>query len=51
MDNIAKRLGTLTVKAGEQVLAQVPLVAEQAVRRLGWSDLFIMIFKQVAMAQ
>ena len=46
-----QRLGTLTVKAGEQVLAQVPLVAEQAVRRLGWSDLFIMIFKQVAMAQ
>ena len=44
-------LGTLTVKAGEQVLAQVPLVAEQAVRRLGWSDLFIMIFRQVAMAQ
>ena len=46
-----QRLGTLTVKAGEQVLAQVPLVAEQAVRRLGWSDLFIMIFRQVAMAQ
>ena len=46
-----QRLGTLTVKAGEQVLAQVPLVAEQAVRRLGWSELFIMILRQVAMAQ
>ena len=46
-----QRLGTLTVKAGEQVLAQVPLVAKDPVERLTWKDLFMRIFRQVAMAQ
>ena len=46
-----QRLGTLTVKAGEQVLAQVPLVAKQAVERLSFGDLFVRIFKQLAMAK
>ena len=45
-----QRLGTLTVKAGEQVLAQVPLVAKRGVERLTWTDLFVKIFRQVAMA-
>ena len=45
-----QRLGTLTVKAGEQVLAQVPLVAKAAVERLTFGDLFVKIFRQVAMA-
>ena len=45
-----QRLGTLTVKAGEQVLAQVPLVARQTVERLSFGDLFVKIFRQVAMA-
>ena len=45
-----ERLGTLTVKAGEQVLTQVPLVAKEAVERLTWGDLFVKIFKKVAMA-
>ena len=45
-----QRLGTLTVKAGEQVLAQVPLVAKEAVERLSFGDLFVKIFRQVAMA-
>ena len=46
-----QRLGTLTVKAGEQVLAEVPLVAAEGVERLSWGDLFVKIFKQVAMAK
>ena len=46
-----QRLGTLTVKAGEQVLTEVPLVAAEAVERLSWGDLFVKIFKQVAMAK
>ena len=46
-----QRLGTLTVKAGEQVLAQVPLVAKDPVERITWKDLFMRIFRQVAMAQ
>ena len=46
-----QRLGMLTVKAGEQVLAQVPLVAKRGVERLTWADLFVKIFRQVAMAK
>ena len=46
-----QRLGTLTVKAREQVLAEVPLVAAEGVERLSWGDLFVKIFKQVAMAK
>ena len=46
-----QRLGTLTVKAGEQVLEQIPLVAEEAVERLTWGDLFARVLKQVCMAR
>ena len=46
-----QRLGTLTVKAREQVLAEVPLVAAEGVERLSWGDLFVKIFKQVAMSK
>ena len=45
-----QRLGTLTIKAGEQVLAQVPLVAKEPVERLSFGDLFVKIFRRVAMA-
>ena len=46
-----QRLGTLTVKAGEQVLKEVPLVAEEAVERLGMGDLFVKVLKRAAMAK
>ena len=46
-----QRLGTMTIRAGEQVLAQIPLVAEQAVAKLSWGDLFLRIIQQVAMAK
>jgi D-alanyl-D-alanine carboxypeptidase (penicillin-binding protein 5/6) len=46
-----QRLGTLTVKAGEQVLAQVPMVAETAVERLTWGELFLKMLKQLCMAK
>ena len=45
-----QRLGTMTIKAGEQVLSEVPLVAAEAVERLSWGDLFVRLFRQVAMA-
>ena len=45
-----QRLGTLTIQAGEQVLAQVPLVAKEPVERLSFGDLFVKIFRRVAMA-
>ncbi len=46
-----QRLGTMTVRAGEQILTQVPLVAEKAVERLTWADLFVMMLRRVAMAK
>ena len=45
-----QRLGTLTLKAGEQVLQEVPLVAEEAVERLTFGDLWEMVLKRAAMA-
>ena len=46
-----QRLGTMTVKAGEQILAQTPLVAEEGVARLSFGDILIRILKRVAMAK
>ena len=47
----AQRLGTLTIKSGEQVLSQIPLVAETAVERKGWGDLFTELLRRAAMAK
>ena len=44
-----QRLGTLRVKAGEQVLSQIPLVAEAAVPRLTFGDLFWAALKGLAL--
>ena len=46
-----QRLGTLTVRCGEQVLTEIPLVAEQTVEKLSWWDLFVRMIKQVCMAK
>ncbi len=46
-----QRLGTLTVRVGEQVLSQVPLVAETAVERLSWWDIFLAVLRQVCMGK
>ena len=46
-----QRLGTLTVRSGETVLAQLPLVAEEAVERKSWGDLIVSVLRQVAMAR
>ena len=46
-----QRLGTLTVKSGDQVLKELPLVAAQGVGRMGYGDLFEMVIKRVAMAK
>ena len=43
-------LGTLTVKVGEQVLVRTPMVAEEAVPRLTWGEIFGMVLRRVAMA-
>ncbi len=46
-----QRLGTLTVRSGEQILSQVPLVAAQSVERLSWADLFVRVLQKTAMAR
>ncbi len=46
-----QRLGTMTVKAGEQILKQIPLVAKNGVARLTLGDLFLLLLKQTAMAK
>ena len=46
-----QQLGTLTVKAGDKILAQVALVAEQPVERMNWGDIFMMLLRRVAMAK
>lgn len=46
-----QRLGTLTIKAGDQTLAQVSLVAESAVSRLTWTELLLKVLRRAAMAK
>ena len=46
-----QRLGTLTVKSGEQVLTQIPLVAETGVMKLSWGDVFTRLFRRFVMAK
>ena len=46
-----QRLGMLTIKSGEQVLSQIPLVAEDAVERKSWGDIFVDLLRQLAMAK
>ena len=45
-----QRLGTLTVKAGDQILVQIPLVAAEAVERLSWGDIMVKVLRRAAMA-
>ena len=46
-----QKVGTLTVRVGEQVLAQVPMVATQTVPRLTWWDLFLQVLQRMTMAK
>jgi len=46
-----QRLGTLRVKAGEQLLSEIPLVAAEGVTRLTWGDLFGMVMGRICMAK
>ena len=46
-----QKIGTLTVRAGEQVLRQVPMVAAEAVPRLTWWDIFVQLLQKIAMGK
>ena len=45
-----QKLGTLTIKAGDQVLAQVNMVAKEAVPRLTWWQIFLHVLRRLTMA-
>ena len=46
-----QRLGTLTIKVGEQIVKQVPMVAEESVAKLTFWDLFVIVLRKIAMAK
>ena len=46
-----QKLGMLTVKSEEELLAEIPLVAETAVERLGFPAVMGMVLRMVAMAK
>ncbi len=46
-----QRLGTMTVKAGDQVLAQVNMVASDGVPRLTFGDIFLRVLRKICMAR
>ena len=46
-----QRLGTMTVKSGQQVLAEIPLVAANGVERLSWGEIFLQVLRRVCFSQ
>ena len=44
-----QRLGTLYLQSGEQVLAEIPLLAKQAVPKLTWGQMFVKILQKFSM--
>ncbi len=44
-------LGMLTIKAGQQILAQIPLIAENAVQRKTWGQIFLDVLKTMVMGR
>ena len=46
-----QRLGTLEVVAGEQILAQLPLVAEEAVEKVTWWQMYRSLLKKLALGE
>ena len=45
-----KKLGEMTIRSGEEILAKIDLVAAEEVPRLTWGEVTVQILKQVAMA-
>ena len=49
--NKGQSLGTMTVRSGDSVLAQIPLVAAETVERKTLTDLFVTVLRKIAMAK
>ena len=45
-----QQLGMLTVRSGEQILKEIPLVAGESVERMTFGDLFLIVLRKTAMA-
>ncbi|MBR4989846.1 MAG: D-alanyl-D-alanine carboxypeptidase [Oscillospiraceae bacterium] len=45
-----QRIGTMTVKAGAQILKEIPLVAAEGVERLSLGDIYLHVLRRAAMA-
>ena len=45
-----QRLGTLTIKAGEQILEQIPLIAQTPVPKLTFRQMYLRLLKNLTMA-
>ena len=46
-----QRLGTLTVKAGDRVLTQIPMLAKRPVPRLRWGQMLWQVLRSISMAR
>ena len=46
-----QRIGTMQIKAGEQILKEIPLVAAEGVERLSFAEIFVRVLHQAAMAK
>ena len=46
-----QRLGTMTVRVGEQILQQIPMIATESVQKKSFWDVFLDVLRQIAMAK
>ena len=44
-----QRLGTLTIKAGEQILVEIPMIAQSAVEKVSWWQMYLRLLKKACM--
>ena len=44
-----QRIGTMTVSVGQQVIAEIPLLAAEDVPKLTWGQMFLRVLRQVCM--
>ena len=46
-----QKIGTVTVRVGDQVVSEVPLLAQEAVPKLSWWQMFLRILRRICMAK
>ena len=44
-----QRLGTLTIKAGEQILSEIPMIAESGIEKLTFGQMYLRILRKFCM--